>query len=86
MPWPLDQHGALLAKLGRENAEFAAWSAGVQSGSIPLEGAELDAKQAGFRAGLLDLDDNTRKAATRAYNAYERVAWATGLRQWPCGA
>ena len=62
----------------REDAEFAAWSAGVQSGSIPLEGAERVAEQAGFRAGLLDLDDNTRRTATSAYSARERVGWAIG--------
>lgn len=69
---------ALVAKLRREDAEFAAWSAGVQSGNTALEGPELDAERAGFRAGLLDLDDNTRRTATSAYSARERVGWAIG--------
>lgn len=68
----------MLSKVRLENAEFAAWSAGVQSGTIPLEGPEAVAAWAGFRAGLLDLDDDTRKAATRAYTARERVGWAIG--------
>ena len=77
-PWTPEQDADLLAKLRREDAEFAAWSAGVQSGSIPLEGAERVAEQAGFRAGLLDRDDDSRRTATRSYDARQRVAWATG--------
>lgn len=78
MTWTAEQDAALLAKWRLENAAFAAWSAGVQSGNITLEGDEAAAEQAGFRAGLLDLDENTRTAATRAYNARERVAWSIG--------
>lgn len=77
-PWTPEQDADLLAKLRREDAEFAAWSAGVQSGNIPLEGAETIAEQAGYKAGLLDHDDNTRTTATIAYNARERVAYAIG--------
>lgn len=76
MTWTAEQDAALLAKLRLENAAFAAWSAGVQSGNITLGGAEAAAEQAGFRAGLLDFDENTRRAATWDYNARERVAWA----------
>ena len=77
-PWTPTQDAALLAKLRSEAAEFAAWSAGVQSGNITLEGAEHDAERAGYEAGLLDLDDTTRRTATRPYNARERVAWSIG--------
>lgn len=78
MTFTREQGAALAAKLRREDAAFAAWSAGVQSGTMPLEGAEIAAEQAGFQAGLLDHDDNTRRTATWAYGARERVAWAIG--------
>ena len=77
-PWTPAQDAALLAKLRSEDAEFAAWSAGVLSGNITLEGAEHDAERAGYEAGLLDLDDNTRRTAASAYSARERVGWAIG--------
>lgn len=75
---PANQDAALLAKWDRENAEFAAWSAGVQSGNIALQGAEAEAERAGYRAGLLNLHDNARRTATMAYNARELVGWAIG--------
>lgn len=81
MTWTPEQDAALLAKLRRENAEFAAWSAGVQSGSIPLVGAEVVAQSAGLRAGSHGFDEQARRAATRGYDARELVAWAIGYGQ-----
>ncbi len=78
MTWTAEQDAALLAKWRRENAEFAAWSAGVQSGQIRLHGVERDAQRAGYRAGLAGWPSRARTAATEAYSARELVAWAVG--------
>lgn len=76
------EHDAELAAVLREaNAEQAAWSAGVQAGTIPLQGVELAAFHGGLSAGYHGLEPSERRELTVDYTARQRVAWAVGYGQ-----
>ena len=53
--------------------EVAAWSAGVQAGTIRLEGDELDARRRGFWDGRQRVTSDTATLTAR-----QRVAYAVG--------
>ena len=76
--WTDEQNAELAAKLARENAELAEWSAGVQAGTIRLEGAERDAMRAGFWDGRKRATEDARQQNTAGYTARERIAYGVG--------
>ena len=69
---------AMLAEAERQQAEFNEWAADVLAGNTRLEGAELDAYRAGFRAGRRRLGPDDLADASALYSARERVAYAHG--------
>ena len=78
MTWADAQDAALVAKLRREDAEFAEFSAAVQGRKTRLEGDERDAYRAGFRAGRVRADDGARAKLTDGFTPRQRVAFAAG--------
>ena len=78
MPWTDEQNAALNAKIRRENAELAQWSAGVQAGTTRLEGPERDAMLAGFWAGRQRAASDARAADTAEFTPRQRIPYAVG--------